>query len=208
MITVIIVEDQKEHQEYLKGILDSDLEIKCLQVIDNGLTAIREIERLQPDIVLMDIGLPGKNGIDCIATLRTKALQTKFMVCTVSEEDEKVFDAIKSGAHSYIVKKSKPYQILDAIKELKAGNAPISSCIANKILNHFPVQKNTEEAKEKFHITSREHQILILLSKGNLYKEISDELCISIKTLKWHIHNIYVKLHADNRTEAINTYFG
>lgn len=207
MISVLIVEDQLDHQMYLNTIVSSDTELKCLGIIRNGNEAIKEIIARRPNVVLMDIGLPDMSGIECILKLREKVTDVKFMVCTVFEEDENIFEALKAGARSYIVKKSKPYQILDAIKELHNGEMPISSCIARKILNTLPKKADNGPATVEYKITSKQEEILELLSKGYCYKEIADKCFISPKTLKWHIYNIYKKLHADNRVEAINKYF-
>lgn len=218
MIKILIVEDQIEHQQYLKTIVLSNAQFKYLGIIRNGLEAIKEIQLQKPDVVIMDIGLPDISGIDCIRQLKPLCPDTKFMVCTVNEEDELIFDALKAGAHSYIVKKSKPYQIIDAITEVHAGEMPISSCIATKILNYMPQSKgqegsgiarneeaNTDETTEK--ITPKEAELLKLLAQGCSYKEICELHEIKITTIKWHIYNIYKKLQARNRTEAINKYF-
>jgi DNA-binding NarL/FixJ family response regulator len=207
MISVLIVEDQLDHQIYLNTIISSDAELKCLGIIRNGYEAMKEILAKKPDVVLMDIGLPDISGIECILRLKDKVPSVKFMICTVHEEDENVFEALKAGADSYIVKKSKSYQILDAIKELHRGEMPISSSIARKILNYIPPKSINIQAQSEFHITTKECEILNLLSKGHSYQEIADMAFISIKTIKWHIHNIYKKLHADNRTDALNKYF-
>lgn len=207
MITVLIVEDQLDHQIYLNTIVSSDSTLKCLGVIRQGNDAIKEIMTLKPNVVLLDLGLPDMSGIECIIKLKDKVPTVKFMVCTVHEEDEHIFEALKAGAHSYIVKRSKPYQILDAIKELHNGETPISSCIARKILNAMPKETNNEPEKAEFNITTKEADILKLLSKGHSYQEIADMSFISVKTMKWHVYNIYKKLHADNRTEALNKYF-
>jgi two-component system, NarL family, response regulator LiaR len=208
MISVLIVEDQLDHQMYLNTIVSSDSELKCLGIIRNGNEAMKEILAKRPDIVLLDLGLPDMSGIDCITKLKNKVPGVKFMVCTVHEEDENIFEALKAGAHGYIVKKSKPYQILDAIKELHNGETPLSSCIARKILNYLPQQKQSNTtAQPEFHITPKEEDILKLLSKGHSYQEIADMSFISIKTMKWHVYNIYKKLQANNRTEALNKFF-
>ena len=207
MISILIVEDQLDHQLYLNTIISSDAGFKNLGIIRLGAEAIREIPRLKPDIVLMDIGLPDMSGIECISKLKPVCPDVNFLVCTVNEEDEHIFEALKVGAKGYILKKSKPYQIIDAIKELNDGETPLSSSIARKILNHLP-QHKAPVASADYDITPREASILKLLAKGYSYQEVSDALFISIKTMKWHIYNIYKKLHADNRTEALNKFFG
>jgi DNA-binding NarL/FixJ family response regulator len=208
MVSVVIVEDLEAHQIYLRSIIERDPSVKCLDVINNGREALLKIPYLNPDIVLMDIGLPDITGIDCIIKLKNICPAIKFMVCTVHQEDEKVYEALKAGALSYMLKKSKPHQIIDAIQELNDGGAPISSDIARKILNEIPKIQNQDSSNKEFRITSREAEILNLLAKGQPYQEIADGLFISIKTFKKHIYNIYQKLQADNRTEALNKYFG
>ncbi|MNS57730.1 Transcriptional regulatory protein LiaR [compost metagenome] len=132
------------------------------------------------------------------------------MVCTINEEDDSIFEALKAGANSYIVKKSKPYQIIDAIMEVFDGEMPISSCIATKILNYMPQSTEEEDKPEEevaYSITLKEAELLELLAKGHSYREISNAMAIKITTIKWHVYNIYKKLQAKNRTEAINKYF-
>lgn len=213
MIRVFIVEDLPEHQLFLQTIVKSSSELDCVGVAADGHSALRSIRKQAPDVVLMDIGLPDISGIECIQLLRGELPQTRFMVCTVHEEDENLFDALKAGAHSYMLKKSKPYQILDAIREVYEGMFPISSCIAGKMLHYLDFQrietlhKGKAQKQTEYKLTSKEHQILIELAKGFSYQEVAESVSIAITTLKWHIYNIYRKLHADNRTEALNKYF-
>lgn len=207
MINVVIVEDLPIHQLYLKTIIDQAEQLCCLDVFSNGRDAIEHIPLLQPDVVLIDLGLGDINGVECITQLSKSYPEMKFMVCTVHEEDEKVFEALKCGANSYILKKSKPYQIVDAIMELTEGGSPISSDIARKVLNHLPILK-PDTINPDYHITPREKEILNYLSRGLSYQEVADELFISVKTLKKHTYNIYQKLNASNRTEALNRFFG
>jgi two-component system, NarL family, response regulator LiaR len=208
MISVFIVDDIQEHQLYLKTILESNAEMKFLGASATGKEAINAILQLRPDIVLMDIGLPDISGIECIRSLKPMCPEVQFMICTVHEEDSNIFEALKAGANGYILKKSKGYQVIDAIKDVYNGHMPISSSIARNILNHLPQTDDEKKKPTDYHITPKEAKILNLLAKGKSYQEISDALFISIKTLKWHIHNIYKKLQADNRTEALNNYFG
>lgn len=208
MISVLIIEDQLEHQNYLRTILESDPEIKCLGIVRFGIDAIKEIKHRKPDVAIIDIGLPDISGIECIRRLKLLDIGTKFMVCTVLEECEEIFEAIKAGADSYLLKRNKPYQILDAIKEVYAGEMPISSGIAGKLMKHLKRTQNEDHAdKEEYGITMRQEEILKLLSKGYTYQEIAERRFISVATLKWHIHNIYKKLQVDNRTEAVNKFF-
>lgn len=210
MIKILIVEDQPEHQQYFKSIVMSNSNFKYLGIIRDGKVAIKRIKEELPDVVIMDLGLPDISGIECIRQLKPLGLDTKFMVCTINEEDDSIFEALKAGANSYIVKKSKPYQIIDAIMEVYEGEMPISSCIATKILNYMPRSTEEEELPGEEitdTITLKEAELLTLLAKGHSYKDISDEMSIKVTTIKWHVYNIYKKLQAKNRTEAINKYF-
>lgn len=206
MISVIIVEDQKDIQGLLKGIVSRNDNYCCLEVCSTGEEALQKIPELLPDVVLMDIGLPGIDGIECVKKLKPVCPNTEFIMCTAYDEDEKVFLALQSGANSYILKKSKPEVLLSAIQEVHEGGSPMSSDIARKIVMNL--QQTPATTKAQYHITNREEEILEQLSKGLTYTEIADKLFISIKTLKKHIYNIYEKLHVDNKVEAINKFYG
>jgi DNA-binding NarL/FixJ family response regulator len=209
MITVLIVEDLIDHQAYLRMAVDCDAGIRCAGIAGNGTDAIRKAAALKPDVILLDIGLPDMNGIECMMKIMEgQWCDARFVICTIHEEDEFVFEALKAGAHSYITKKSAPYQIADAIKDVHKGERPISSSIATKILAQMPMLRQRKAEAPTANLTTKEQDILKLLSKGLSYQEVADSAAITVKTLKWHIHNIYNKLQADNRTEAINKYFG
>lgn len=182
--------------------------------IGNAEEALQKIPLLQPDVVLMDINLgKGKNGIECIHILHEKHPNILFMVCTVYENDKKIFEALSAGANGYILKKTVPDQMLSAIKELCEGGAPMSSQIALKIVKAFQTGEVSElknHSGPHFEInklTNRENEVLKFLSQGLLYKEIASELTISQETVRKHIYHIYEKLHVKNRVEAINIYF-
>lgn len=209
MITVLIVDDLVDHQTYLYTALSSDPDIRCVGISGNGSDALRKARELKPDIILMDIGLPDMNGITCMLKIAGESSPgSRFVIYTVHEEDEFVFEALKAGAHSYIVKRSKPYQIVDAVKDVYRGERPISSSIATKILAQVPLLKPQKADMPQDNLTTKEKEILKYLSRGLTYQEVADQAGITIKTLKWHVHNIYNKLQADNRTEAINKYYG
>jgi len=169
-------------------------------VSSNAEEAIPELIRTQPSIVIMDINMPGMNGIECIRKIKDECLATQFMIFTIYENDEKIFDALAAGASGYILKKTSSEKIIDAIKELYNGGSPMSTPIARKVINHFKEAKNPAHEN----LTKKENEILNLLSKGFLYKEIAVKLSVSVGTVTQHIHNIYEKLHVCNRTEAIN----
>lgn len=206
LITVCIVEDNKNIRESLKIIIDDAGECSCISVFENAEDALKDIPELQPDVVLMDIGLPGINGIDCIRQLKPLCPRVQFMICTVYDEDEKIFDALSAGANSYILKRSSSDTLIAAIKDLHNGGSPMSSDIARKIVQQF--QKALPSEKEDYHLTEREKEILELLAKGLTYQQAADKIFISGKTIKKHVYNIYEKLHVNSRTEAVNKYYG
>jgi DNA-binding NarL/FixJ family response regulator len=156
--------------------------------------------------VIMDINLPGMSGIECIRLVKKKTPNTQFMMFTVYENDEKVFEALKAGASGYLLKNTGLLQITESLTELFNGGSPMSSNIARKLVTVFRAQHTEAEPVEA--LSKRENEILQLLSKGLLYKEIADQLSISTGTVRQHIHKIYEKLHVQNRTEAINKAFG
>jgi DNA-binding NarL/FixJ family response regulator len=206
-ITVCIVEDRIEIREALIVLLNDQPNLWCIGSFANAEDALSGILELQPNVVLMDIDLPKMNGIEAIKILKPKCPRVQFMICTVYDEDEKVFEALRSGANGYILKRSPPAKLLEAIVELYHGGSPMSSDIARKIVLSFQL-KNEEKIKDEYHITRREQEILELLSKGLSYQELADKLFISPKTVRKHIFNIYEKLHVNSRMEAVNKYFG
>ena len=202
-ITLSIVEDLDEVRESLSAYLDSSDEFLVLDTFQNAEEAAIQLPEIQPDIVIVDINLPGMNGIDCIREVKRKCNSIQFMMFTVYETDEKVFEALKAGASGYLLKKSGFNVIAESLKELHAGGSPMSAHIARKLVNVFHQPKNELEV-----LSTRENQILHLLAEGLLYKEIADQLAITAGTVSQHAHNIYEKLHVQNRTEAINKFFG
>ncbi len=205
LITVCIVEDKKDIRESLKILINDDLDCSCIGEFENGETAIISIPELQPDVVLMDIGLPGINGIETIRKLKPLCPRVQFMICTVYDEDEKIFDALAAGANSYLLKRSDSHTLINSIKDLNNGGSPMSSDIARKIVLQF--QKTTVSEKDVYHLTEREKEILELLAKGLTYQQAADTIFISGKTIKKHVYNIYEKLHVNSRTEAVNKYY-
>jgi DNA-binding NarL/FixJ family response regulator len=168
--------------------------------------AVHEIPLQKQDIAIMDISLQGMNGIECIRQIKNKVPQTQFMMFTVYENDEKVFEALKAGASGYLLKNTGLMHMIEALKELHNGGSPMSANIARKLVKVFyEEEKNTSVVEV---LSQRENEILQWLAKGLLYKEIADQLSISTSTVRQHIHKIYEKLHVQNRTEAINKAFG
>lgn len=204
-ITLAIVEDLDEVRDGLKNFISLSTDFKVLDTFKTAEEAVVGLPALQPDIVIMDINLPGMNGIECIREVKDKSSRTQFMMFTVYENDEKVFEALKAGASGYLLKNTGLVQLIEALKELHTGGSPMSANIARKLVTVFRNEPNKEALSV---LSSRENEVLQLLSKGLLYKEIAEQLHISTATVRQHIHKIYEKLHVQNRTEAINKAFG
>lgn len=205
-ITLAIVEDLDEVRDGLKNFLALNKEFTVLDTFKTAEDALIYIPDLKPDIVIMDISLPGMNGIECIRQVKEKSPSSQFMMFTVYENDEKVFEALKAGASGYLLKNTGLLQLVESLMELYHGGSPMSSNIARKLVTLFREQQKDTKLVEE--LSSREYDILQLLAKGLLYKEIAEQLVISVSTVRQHIHHIYEKLHVQNRTEAINKAFG
>jgi DNA-binding NarL/FixJ family response regulator len=205
-ITLAIVEDLDEVRDGLKNFISLSQDFKVVDTFKTAEQAAQDLPKLNPDIVIIDINLPGMNGIECIRQVKDKIPGTQFMMFTVYENDEKVFEALKAGASGYLLKNTGLVQLIESLKELYNGGSPMSANIARKLVTLFR-NDNKETAKLDI-LSTRENEILQLLSKGLLYKEIADQLSISVSTVRQHIHHIYEKLHVQNRTEAINKAFG
>ena len=209
-ISVCIVDDNKDLRNALEEIISMSEGFKCIGTIGTPQEAIAQIPILNPDVVLMDINLGSEEtGIDCVRILKPKVPATNFMMCTVYEENEKIFQALTAGASGYILKKTAPARMLDAIRELYNGGAPMSSQIARKVVAAFqnkPVPIGDSDDLNT--LSHREKEILEQLSRGLMYKEIAAELFISPETVRKHVYHIYEKLHVTNRVEAVNKFFG
>jgi DNA-binding NarL/FixJ family response regulator len=203
-IKVSIVEDLAEVRKGLAELVSSDKELLMMENFETAESAIEKLPALAPDIVIMDINLPGMSGIECIKTIKEKCPGTQFMMFTVYETDDKILQALQAGATGYLLKRTEPSRILESIKELSQGGSPMSSNIARKLVNIFFYAK-VKTKKEV--LSGRENEVLQLLADGLLYKEIAERLHIGHGTVRQHIHNIYEKLHVQNRTEAVNKYF-
>ena len=204
-ISIAIVEDLVEVREGLKQFISLNPEFAVLGTFQTAEEALSAIPLLDPNIVIMDINLPGMSGIECIRQLKKKTRRTQFMMFTVYENDEKVFEALKAGASGYLLKNTGLLQLVEALKELHQGGSPMSANIARKLVTVFQEEHPASEPTNG--LSKRENEVLQLLSKGLLYKEIADQLGISVGTVRQHIHKIYEKLHVQNRTEALNKVF-
>jgi DNA-binding NarL/FixJ family response regulator len=203
-ITLAIVEDLDEVREGLKNFLALCPDFKVLDTFKTAEEAVVDLPVLQPDLVIMDISLPGMSGIECVRQVKKKNIPTQFMMFTVYENDEKVFEALKAGASGYLLKSTGLIQMVESLKELYQGGSPMSANIARKLVKNFLEQNERETPQEIDLLSIRENEILSLLAHGLLYKEIAEKLSITISTVRQHIHHIYEKLHVQNRTEAIN----
>lgn len=204
-ITVSIVEDTEDIREALRVLINGSVGFECVHVYADAEEAMDKMPSKDINIVLMDINLPGIDGINCMKNLRPAMPNTQFMMCTVYDDDDHIFNALQAGASAYILKRTSPAQILEAIRDLHEGGSPMSSEIARRVVGSMQKNGNRTEATES--LTNRELEILDYLAKGYLYKEIATELFISKETVKKHIHNIYDKLHVQTRTEALNKAF-
>ncbi|MFT4155045.1 response regulator [Parafilimonas sp.] len=201
LITISIVEDIAEIREGMRFLVNQTPGFACISVYANAEDAYTGLPDDAPDIVIMDIALPQGTGIDCIKKLKAKGVTIQFVVFTVFEDSEQVFDALAAGANGYLLKNTAPDKIIAALRDLHEGGSPMTLSIARKVVASF------HKPAEKNELSQREMDVLTLLSKGFLYKEIAGKLFISTGTVKQHIHNIYEKLHVQNRTEAINKIF-
>lgn len=214
-ISVCIVDDNKDIRSALEQIILMAEGYTLAGSFSDAEEALQKIPLVKPDVVLMDINLgDGESGIDCVRQLKPQNPEILFMMCTIYEEDEKIFEALKAGANGYILKKTAPGKLLDSLRELHEGGAPMSSQIARKVVNAFQgrtspeASGNTTTGKTISILSNRENEILELLAQGMLYKEIAARLFISQETVRKHVYHIYEKLHVNNRVEAINKFYG
>lgn len=204
-IKVCLVEDDREIRQLISEMIVVSDQFDFLGGFDTAEDLIRVFDKLNPNVVLMDLQLPGRNGIECIRELKLKKPQTQFLVYTVFEDNEKVYDALLAGATGYLLKSSDIRNVVDAILSVYRGESPMSGVIARKVIENLTSRKKSKEYTEK--LTERERQILEFLAKGFRYKEIASELNISTETVRTHIRNIYEKLQVGNRMDAVNKVF-
>jgi DNA-binding NarL/FixJ family response regulator len=208
--SVAIVEDNNDIRQALEQIIASSTDYTLAGSCSTGEEALIKLPALNPKVVLMDIGLgDGMNGIEVVRELKASNPEILFMMCTIYEEDEKIFEALRAGASGYILKKTQPAKLLEGITELIQGGAPMSSQIASKVVAAFQNKSIATSTGSSLDVLSkRENEILEMLSTGLLYKEISDKIGITTETVRKHVYHIYEKLHVTNRVEAVNKYFG
>ena len=206
LIKVCIVEDNHVIRSGLKMIVNSSEELECVSDFANAEEAIVALTASPCEVVLMDIDLPGMNGIEAIERLKEVCPKTQFMMITVYEDDTMIFKSLLAGATGYLLKNSSVSQITQAVVDLHQGGSPMSPGIARKVLNAFKVSP-TSHAPDYQDLTEREKEIVDSLALGFRYKEIADQFFISTATVRTHIQNIYQKLHVQSRTDALNKIF-
>jgi len=202
MISVVIVEDNHTIREGLASLINGTTGYKCVGDYISCETFLTDLEKVNPDVVLMDIALPGMNGIEGVKLATEKQPDLNVLMLTIYEDSEKVFDALCAGACGYLVKKTPPSRLLEAIKEVYEGGSPMSSRIARQVINAFK-ESNIPQDNDEYNLSGREKEVLTSLAEGNNYQEIADELFISVDTVRHHIRNIYKKLHVHSRSEAV-----
>jgi DNA-binding NarL/FixJ family response regulator len=204
MIRVAIVEDDAETGQLVSELLGSDNAFLVTGLYPTAESFLDHYQQQLPDTVILDIHLPGMNGIECLRIAHEKNPEIQFVMFTVFEDDDSVFEALRSGATGYLLKKSPPQVIFEALKNVCNGGSPMSPVIARKVINSIYLSKPAVPCPELSTLTCREQEILQALAKGLRYKEISDQMYISIDTVRSHIRKIYEKLHVNSRTEAVN----
>lgn len=205
--TLAIVEDDSELRSSLVDILSDAPGWTVAGVYPNAEAALPELVREVPDLILMDIQMPGMSGIECTASVKAAHPEVRILMLTVYENSQRVFDALAAGASGYLLKRDVPTRLRNSMDEVLDGGCPVSSSVARKVFQHF-LKPDKSSVSEEYDLTPRERETLDLLAKGKLYKEIADELGISQETVRYHLQNIYRKLHVRTRTEAVVKYFG
>ena len=199
-VSISIVEDQREMRESLVEWLGNAPCLHCVGAHANAEEALRDIPGENPDVVLMDINLTGMNGIQCVARLKARLPATQVLMLTTYDDGDLIFDSLRAGANGYLLKNMPQEELVEAVHQVRAGGAPMSLQIARKVINYFHQAKKA--ATEVGQLTTREQEILRLLAKGYMYKEIADHLGLSMSTVRTHVSAVYEKLHVHSRTEA------
>ncbi len=209
-IRVAVVEDDEELGRTLTAFVNRNRDMRCVGAYTSAEAALAGLPDVRPDLVLMDIRLPGMSGIECVARLRTLLPETRAVMLTAYEDTEDVFDSLKAGAFGYLLKSAPPARLREAIRETYRGGSPISGSVARKIVDCFrtPALDADTPDHEDISLSPREEEILRLLAGGHAYKMIAADLDVSINTIRTHIKRIYEKLHVHSRTEAVLRFRG
>ncbi len=205
-ISVSIVEDHRGTRASLTALVRGEAKLRFLHSYSTGEAAVRGVPEAPPDVLLVDINLPGMSGIDCVAQLRSLAPQVQVLMLTTYEEPDAIFNSLRAGAKGYLLKKLLPVELIQAVEQVHAGGAPLSMEIARKVVDHFGGAAPSEAAVEK--LTEREQEVLALLAKGFLYKEIAEKLGVTLHTVQAHVKHIYAKLEVRSRAGATMKFLG
>jgi DNA-binding NarL/FixJ family response regulator len=205
VITVSIVEDDAPARGILTEWIRNAAGFQCVGVYENAEAALVALPKEKPSVVMMDINMPGMNGIECVRRLKPQMMDTQFVMLTVYEDPDHIFKALSSGASGYLLKRTPRAELLTAIKDVQSGGSPMSSNIARKIVQSFQRFSSASPA-EPDNLSPREREVLELLARGYLYKEIAETLHISVPTVNAHIRRIYEKLHVRSRSQAVAKY--
>jgi DNA-binding NarL/FixJ family response regulator len=209
-VRVTITDDDASFAESLALLVNGSPGLECVGRYADGESAIPGLLDDKPDVALMDIQMPGQTGIECIRKLKPKLPKTQFVVLTSYTDDRRVFESLKAGATGYMLKRSAPLEILQAIEQVRSGGSPMSGYIARRVVESFGSGANAPAAAnvDLPRLSPREESVVVLLSRGYLYKEIADELSIGVETVRTHLRRIYEKLQVRTRTEAVVKYLG
>jgi DNA-binding NarL/FixJ family response regulator len=200
-ITVAIVEDDVPAREILAGWIHDTEGFECAGEYDDAETALARLPLEKPSVVLFDINLPGMNGIECVRRLKPRLPDTQFVMVTVYEDANHIFDALSAGASGYMLKQTRRNELIDALKDVHAGGSPMSSQIARKVVQSFRRTENVADGTSD--LSPREREVIELLARGYLYKEIAEKLAIGVPTVNTYIRRIYEKLHVRSRAQAV-----
>jgi DNA-binding NarL/FixJ family response regulator len=203
-VKIVVVEDETWIREDLVRKINAAPGFRCVNNYRTGEDALAGIPADQPDVVLMDINLPGMDGVECVRRLRVNLPHVKHLMLTVYSEGEKIFNSLLAGANGYLLKRTSTAKLLEAIQEVCSGGAPMSSSIARKVVDYFNEMGKVKSDTPT--LTPREQQVLELLAKGAAYKNIADHLSLSIDTIRMNVKHIYAKLHVHSRSEATAKY--
>jgi DNA-binding NarL/FixJ family response regulator len=202
-ITVSIVEDNEQLRGTLARMLDRADGFECLGQYPSAEAALAALPAEKPNVVLMDINLPGINGVECVRKLKEILPEIQIVMLTAYEDTENIFNSLAAGAAGYLLKRSKSAEILEAIRDVQKGGSPMSTHIARKVVQSFQARPSAAPTEQTEELSPREQEVLDLLSQGFMYQEISDKLGISFETVRTYIRRIYEKLHVRSRTEAV-----
>lgn len=198
-ISVSVVEDERWLRENLSRTIMQSPALRCVSSYSSAEAALKGIPNDRPEVVVMDIHLPGLDGVECVRQLKLALPETQFLMLTVYEETDKIFNSMLAGASGYLLKRTSAHEVLEAIQQVHAGGSPISCSVARKVVKYFNQMGGASEVAT---LSPREHEVLELLAQGAAYKEIADRLTLSVDTIRMNIRHIYTKLHVHSRGEA------